>query len=203
MKKGLIILALVILAVSFISANNTSTTVQDNAKKAAESLNERTEDVLLREISIPPQIVKYIGPIFGIKGTMSWQELIVIVAVFAGFLAIILSIMDFLPFLNKGVSKFLGALVITCIVSITGALTEMSRFFFNIAGFFEAINEYSTIKIIIAIILFFILVFVISYVSKILKNKMKIKTAEFTGKNINSAIKNINTIDKINKISSG
>lgn len=206
MRTNLIFAALFLSLIILASAESTNTsplsTLNTSGTDIAKKINTGAEDVLLKEITLPSWLI-IPAKVLGIEEKITWQSLIITFAFWIGLFIIILSIMEIMPFLNQGVTKFFGALIITMLISVTGAVYQMSKFFFNVAGFFELANKYSTLKIIIAILIALVVVFIFSYASKILKRKTKIKTAELKGQQINNAIRNINAVNQINRIRLG
>ena len=72
---------------------------------------------------------------FGLKpeDKVDFSTLIILIAIWAGFLYLMTYLFSLMPFMNKGVPKFLGAIVVTCLVAISGGLLAMASFFLDIA----------------------------------------------------------------------
>ena len=203
--KILIVLILIFSTFFFVSAEdakNTSPISTQTGKEILGKVNNGTEDILQKEVILPSWLI-IPAKILGIDKVVTWQNLIITLTILAGLFMVIFSTMEILPFLNQGITKFLGALVITALISITGAIYQISNFLLNIAGFFEWTNNYSMLRIILAIIITLIIIFIFNYASKKLKIKIKIKTAELKGKKINETFEDLEAVDKIDKIRLG
>ncbi|MDP2946715.1 MAG: hypothetical protein Q8N88_01240 [Nanoarchaeota archaeon] len=200
MKRGIVILVLIFSFYFVLGQGNSS---PSDSSEIIKKFDNSTGDILSREVEIPAYIFMPIQLLLGIEKKISWQNFIIVLGIWFGFFILILSLMDIMPFLNKGILKFLGAIVITLLISITGAINEMANFFFNIAGFFKITERYVALKIFIAIIIALLCVVIFGYLIKILKNKNKIKTAELTGQKINDTVENLKAVDKLNKIRLG
>jgi hypothetical protein len=187
MKRGIITLALLILLFTpLILAEDTITEpAKEQLSALRGGLDIETENILERQITLPEILEGPLSIILGIEEDATWQQLIIVLGVFIGFFALVLSIAGFIPFFKEGWIRALASLVITSLVSITGALDSIAKFFFNIAGFFEWTASWGPLRMIIAIIIAVIIIIAFNKVSNILKHKMKIEKAEETAKNIN------------------
>ena len=206
MKKSfapLTLILLLILATTLVLAQDPDTQPNTDAADLAGSLDDQTEDLLKREVDIPKILEIPAKVLFGIEDGITWQHLIIVLGVWIGFFIVILNIMDLLPFMNKGFVKFAGALVITAITSITGALNIIATFFFDVAGFFDWVGSWGPLQIIIAVLIAGIVIFLVQWVTKKIGNRNKIEKAELSGKKIRDTVENSKAVDKLNKIRLG
>lgn len=201
MKRGFIALFLLVLLVSplILAAENTSNGTEDVSALRG-GIDDKTEDVLSKEIAIPNFLKTPFKIMFGIESPTSWQRLIVVFGVLIGFFIIMLDILDITPFFEGETIKILASAAITLLISVTGALDMAAKFFFDIAGFFDFANSWAPLKIIIAIILAVAMVFIVKTVIHQLKDKLKIEKAHMGGQKIHEAIKDTKASSKTKNI---
>ena len=183
MRRGLATLIILFLLISptIISAQEDTSTPKEQLSALRGGLNEETEDILERKLDFPKVLNTPLKVIFKIEEDGTWQELIIILTIFIGFFILILNITELLPFIDKGLIKVLTSLIITTLVSITGALSITARVFIDIAGFFEWTGSWKPLRIIIAILIISIIIFIVSWYIKKAKVKIKLKSAKRIG----------------------
>ena len=187
MKRGIITLALLILLTTplILAQDNIAEQAKEQLSALRGGLNNKTENILERQVTLPQILEVPLEIILGIEEDSTWQQLIIVLGIFIGFFIVIFSIADFMPFFKEGWIKVLASLIITSLVSITGALDTIAKFFFNVAGFFEWTTSWGPLRMIIAIGLAAFTIYLFNRVSDKLKHKIKIGKAEETSKNIN------------------
>jgi hypothetical protein len=197
MKKSMILLLLILVSTTLITAES------DTGPEFIKKFDSSTEDVLMREVNIPSILKIPLKIVFGIGEPVTWQLLIIQFAIFFGFLIIILSAMEFVPFFEKSISKFLAAFIVTILVSISGGFSEIYLFLFNIIMTIEFIKAHSTLSIIIFILIIVLLAGLFKYFSHKIKNQIKIEQAEITGRKFAQNIEELEELNKVNQIKNG
>ncbi|GEM_PF-2230936 len=183
MKKELTTLILLFLLIFplVIAEDNITKQTKEKLSALKGGLDNRTEDILEREVPLPPIFKVPLNLIFGIEDGSTWQQLIIVLGIWIGFFILILSITDFMPFINKGFIKILTSIIITILVSITGSLNIIAMFFFDVAGWFKWTASWGPLRTIVAILIAGLVIFAFNFVSHKIKKKIKIEKAEEMG----------------------
>jgi len=186
MKKELTILILLFLLIAPLTLAEDNIAKQTTGKlsEIGKGINNNTENILEKEVPIPQILKAPSNFVFGIKEGASWQELIITLGIWIGFFILILNILGFMPFLNEDYIKVLASIIITTLVSITGALNKMAIFFFDVAGFFKWTASWRPLQIIVAVLMAAIVILTINWLSHMIRNKMQIEKAEEIGEKI-------------------
>lgn len=190
MKKEITILILIIILFSTVV-----TSINTSKNNASEIELDKVKNKLNPEIyDLPPELETITKVIFNIKTSalVSISKFVVLLAFFLMLFYIIKDTLDLAPFLNKGWQKYAGSLIITLLISITGTINNMAKFFFSLRGDLEWIKDFGFFSIIIGIILAGIVLFCAHYVLAILKKKIgkeKEYLAEEGAKDLASLIK--------------
>lgn len=206
MKKRLIFVILVLIllqnifvyaddaninsAAKTVATTTTTTTNQfsGNLVDVGRGVDNATEDVLLKSVSIPSVIQTPIKIIFGITEGISWQQLIVLLGVWIMVFIFVISGVEFIPFINKKILKIILAIAITCLISLSGVMNSIVTFFLDIAGFLKITQEYSVLKVIVAVVIAVLLILITTGIMKKIKKKMIIDYAEVKGRQAGTGI---------------
>jgi len=152
------------------------------------SLNDRTEDLLEREVEIPGWLAVPVGLFLGAGGSIKIQYLIILISIWVMLLVVILSALDFIPLFGGRVGKFLASLAIMLLLSISGALKEVAIFFFDFWNMFSIFEEWSFWKIVLVIFLSLAIVAGALWLRKTIKKDVILTTADIKGKEAGAGI---------------
>lgn len=174
---------LIFILVSLVSINLVY--AQDSLKEqqALDIELKKTKSLLEQKIEVPENLKVIARIVFGLKSNeeVDMQTLMVMVAIWIGLFALIAAILEFTPFLNKGFSRWLGAVVMTCLVGVSGGIKISAIFLLSLADIFRLGEKYGIIKLVLAFIVIGIFVYgVILVLNKIL-SKAKLEEAEIRG----------------------
>ncbi len=186
MKKSLIITFLLVpifllLFVSFSSSidlpGNITTNNQINITNP-----------LTAQVTLPGILVTPLRILFGLKDNMTIQQIIILLAIWAILFIIILDATSLLPFESNGIWRFIMAIVVTSLMSLTGSFDYVARFFLGVGGSFSFTKAWQPFKIIIAAILAIILFTLLKVLMKTIRDKSQLEDAERAGQEANAAI---------------
>jgi hypothetical protein len=194
MKKSLTLFIFGIFMVSFALAADNSTSynssqIKEVANNMMGGLNEKTEDVLQKQIDLPEPI----SLILGLPAQTNWGNLILTISYLALFFIIVLSVMAIFPLINSQVLKIIFSLIITLIVSLSGGIAHITAFFW---GWISSISNSSTINIIFSILIALVIALAFFKVGKILQNGQKIGGAKKLGRQISQQKESLNVFAK-------
>ncbi|MBI2629528.1 hypothetical protein HYW76_00335 [Candidatus Pacearchaeota archaeon] len=160
MKKSIILFILIIFLSAFVYAEEQPGDAGKIAGKTAVSAVLGTNAFLERDIVVPENLQLVARVLFGLKENtdIAFSEFVVLCAVWIMLFIIIIKIMVFMPFLNKGIQKFAGALIITCLASIAGGLLALVALLLDLSSLFGIFNKYSVVTLVIGIILSIVIV---------------------------------------------
>jgi len=213
MKRGALIFSLIliclILASSVYAQEQPVNQTQNDSNKSVDIKNKANEvttkinNALEKEIIVPDSLQGFARVLFGLKpeDKVDFNTLIILLAIWAGFLYLMIYIFSLMPFMNKGFSRILGAIVVTCLVAIPGGLLAMASFFLDIGraiNFFERLwAPLKFLSVLFSIIIAAVIVFLFGYVVRVLKDKAEIEEAEVIGMKVGMGQRLIRTFLKI------
>jgi len=157
MKRGLVILAVAFfilfsLIIALISTNLIY--AQDNSLKQQQALDLelKTQRFLIQPVEIPDSLKVVVRIVFGLKAdeNLDTQTLMVMVAIWIGLFTIIAAVLEFLPFLNKGFSRWLGAVIVTCLIGVSGGIKTSAIFLLSLTS--GIIDFFVAIAIVVGIV---------------------------------------------------
>ncbi|MBU2562609.1 MAG: hypothetical protein KKF68_03040 [Nanoarchaeota archaeon] len=133
------------------------------------NIRDSTNDVFSKEIYIPENVEFFTRILFGLtsREPIEFQTLIILITLWLMFLLILHSMIELI---SPGSWKsWLGAIILTCLMSITGAVKSMAIFFLNLGSFFSILEQWSPLKIGFGIITIIILFFLLNLILGIIK----------------------------------
>lgn len=191
MRRGITTLILLILLATplILAEDNITDQAQEGLSTLRGGLDLKTENVLEKEISIPKAIQIPSKLIFGIETGITWQQLIIVLGIWIGAFIVILNIAGLMPFFGEGTLKVAASIIITALVSITGALNVAATFFFDIAGFFKWTGSWGPLRMIIAILIAAAIIFAINWYVHKMKTKGRLRAAKRISRDVQTVAK--------------
>jgi hypothetical protein len=195
MKRGIILLVLLLLLTSplILAIEDDSTSIKEGTGEIKEQLtalqgglDDKTENILEKEITISDELQIPMRIIFGIQdeNTIIIERIIVLLSIWIIFFIIVKEILKLNPFLNKGWLNILGGFIVTIIIAMTGMIDKAAKFYFSLGTNTEWLNSLGPFKIIIAIIIVVVILFIGHIALKYSKIKLKLEKAEVVKKDI-------------------
>jgi hypothetical protein len=209
MKKLVIILIAILLITPLIlSAENE--TLSDKASDIKDKVSstklgdigttakEKAEGVLDKKLDIPSEIGIPARIIFGIPENIKLQHLIILLSIW--FMLFILLITSLHIIFKKTWMRFLSALIIMVLLSITQAIAKITTSLYNFLNLIELFQEKSFLTLLASITLLLIIFFIgRKLIGKIKRNSALLK-AEIEGKKVGAGLKVIKQKYKAEKI---
>jgi len=184
-KRVLAVLILVtLLSVSLIYAQNEpDPNVSEGIEgiESIEGIRGKTMQFLEQDIKVPENLQIFARIIFGIKGEIPLQVFMVLLAVWTMLLLVIMSILKIIPLFGDSGKSWAIAVVITCLIAITGTVRSIAVFFFNIGNVFGFLEKWSILKIVLALIVSAGIFYGASILIKIINKKVMLDRAESAG----------------------
>ena len=133
-----ILLILLIISTPLILAQNTtqnSSETSELEKKEIKNPFEKSNELLIKESELAQK--EFIKTIFNIKPDekITQEKIIVMICIFIAFLIILKNILIIVPFF-EGKKSWLGAIIITFLASLGGAINIFTDFLFNLFNIF-------------------------------------------------------------------
>ncbi|MCH7850873.1 MAG: hypothetical protein IH845_04495 [Nanoarchaeota archaeon] len=203
MKKIISIFCLLILFSSvLVFAENHEEKSPEELKEAIKN-NLEKRDILKEKANLPAPLQITSKYLLRTNEDAIWQDIFINLGLFLAFFILMLSVLELFPIMNEGFQKILGSLIITSLVSITGGLSKSAELLLSIAGFFEVVNKYPALKIVITFILAALVIFIFNIVAKWVIRTRKLTKAKVTGDYIREGSKMGELLSKMrNKLSS-
>lgn len=194
MKKTLTIF-LLLLTLSSLTALEEATSTTDTQTSTSDSklsalkggLNDKTEDILEREIIIPSILQIPFRIILGIDAEIpiTIERLVVLLATWIMFFTIIQGILRILPLFNGGNQVVLGSLIITILIAITGSMDKIVIYYFELGDSIEWISYLGPFQLIPAILISIILMAVGYFITHKMEKDYLLEKAKYAGQNAN------------------
>ncbi|MFA5992417.1 MAG: hypothetical protein WC796_01780 [Candidatus Pacearchaeota archaeon] len=159
MKKGLFTLLLVGIFILLIPLSIAQLTETINNLNINEPLNFNVDKFFkLGESFTTPDSLKFPTQIlFGIKGEITLQLLIILSVLWAFFLILIFKILDFIPFFEKKIFRLIATIIITSLIGLSGAIREVSTLFLDFVNVFHIMEQNKFISLLVALALAIVL----------------------------------------------
>jgi len=172
MKKSVVIILLFILLVSLIYAQdeiNPTDELKKNTEVSANDINNKMDVALHKEIAIPSTLQDTTKLLFGIQ-KITFETLIIILAILFMLLIVIYSIVSLIPIFQKFIS-FLISIIITCLISITGFINKALLFSLSIGKDISLLTKFSFLRILLILLFSLIIIVIALSVSNLLRKK--------------------------------
>ncbi|PIN90316.1 hypothetical protein COU60_01850 [Candidatus Pacearchaeota archaeon CG10_big_fil_rev_8_21_14_0_10_34_76] len=183
LKKVSIFIISIILLTSFAFAQTDSTSSETDS----EDIKSKTDNFVDKQIEFPQPLQILMEIILGVKGTISLSGLIIFIVSWILLLIFIASILEFTPFLKGGI-KWLVAVLIMILFSISGGTNFIAKLFLGLTDLFNFLEGWSVGAMAFSIILLVIIFFILSKALKFLRNYRDGIEAEEEGRKIGTSM---------------
>jgi len=186
MKKSLFIILGVLFFSSLVIAVENA---QDNSTTADLS----TDTVFLtKEVALPADLQVPLKVILGItEETVLWKEFILALGIWIVILLVISGIINLTPFHHSDAMDYLLALVVTLIISLTGSIALIAKywasipqFIFNLVGLGDWVKNHEVLSIIFAVILCILFLGIAKVIFQKIKDASRIEKAKYHGEEV-------------------
>ena len=172
MKKEIIIGLLLILCIGFIWAAETASQEANANINIGKDFQSYSNNLLSKQITIPDYLQGPTKVIFGLEdNSIDLQNFIVLFSIWFFLIFLIQAILEIVPFFGEGFKSWLGAIIITLLISITGSITKVANWLFGFGGTISLMKEWGLLKIIFTVILLVILAFGLKKLLHIMKHE--------------------------------
>jgi len=176
MKKIFILLILICLLIPYISAQNTTIDTLN-----ASQINFDFD----KSIKVPDNLQIPAKIIFGITGEIEFQLFVILIALWISILLLITQILKFVPIIKQGFISWITAVVITCLVALSGGLHQAVLFFFSLGNLFGLLEKWPALGISSAIVIIILIAYGTGILLKILRKRVELDQAESKGRDVN------------------
>jgi hypothetical protein len=177
MKKRLFyaLFLVIILSANFvlsIEGINTSTNVSSGINNALDS-----------NVQIPQGLQTFARVFFGITNNnpIDLSDFIVLIALWLGFLWVIHVAMEFVPFVKGNAIKWLIAVIVVLIISVTGAIREITLWYYEVIGDIEFLAKYPVVKLLASIVFVYLVFYGFGKLIGIARNQVEADEAKQAG----------------------
>jgi len=171
MKKGIIICLLFVLLIGFVYAEEAASQEVNTNVNAEKDFQSYSNNLLSKQITIPDYLQNPTRIIFGLENSdIDLQNFIVLLSIWIFLVFLIQAILEIIPFLGEGFKSWLGAIIITLLISISGMIRNAANWLFGFGGAISLMKEWGVLKIIFTILLLIIIVFGLKKILHILKH---------------------------------
>lgn len=192
MKRGLyfITLFLMLFFVFNVIAQENIPTTSYKYDFTTKTFTNSSQTFLEKEITIPSYLELPARIIFGLKpeDNFNFSIFIVLIAFWLFLLLILHSVMELIPFFGPGAKSWIGAIIVNCLIALSGGIKDSTLFFFDLGNTFTIMREQSILTLIFIVFLLMIIWLLLSKVIKVLKNKMGTEEAKVIGFKIGAGV---------------
>ena len=148
-------------------------TPQEELKNAANDIQTSSNSALEKEIKIPEGFASLARLLFGLeaKDTLDVQMLIILLGLWLFFVFILRAVLEFTPFF-EGWKSWVGAIIITMLIAITGAIKSTAIFFLNLGNIFNILERWSPLKLGFSIIILVAIFYALNIIMGIIKETL-------------------------------
>lgn len=179
-----------LLFIVFLSVSILLVSAQNNEPESSadipNNLGINTDNVLNKEIIIPDNLAFFMKVVFGLSTTdkVDLQTFVVLIVLWIVLFLIIHSILEIVPFFGSGLKSWFGALVITVLIAITGAIRQIALFFFGAGNIFGFLAGSGILRFISVLIILVVAFYVLFKLIKVLKHKLDLEEMVSAGYDI-------------------
>ncbi len=138
---------------------------QNGLESVSTSFSDQSNTVLEKSVALPANFA-FIGSLLGMKGDVDLRRLVVLLCLWVLVFLIIRQALVFAPFFGEGALSWVGGVVITMLVALSGGLIAAADFFYELGGLFGVIRNQTVFQLLLTIV---VLLFFFTLFSKILK----------------------------------
>ena len=195
MKKSSAFILLALMLSSFIlvageEPSTDSNSTNSSLGKFEKSLNDRTENVLTREMPVPRILRAPTKLIFGVDETITWQRLIVVLILFSFAFMFVFGILELTAFQTTWVKSTIS-IVIMVVALVSGVVDKIASF---------AQGTVSNVFLFVAVFVMILIYVVERSVINEIKKQKKLAKAHTLGNKAGSMMKGLSeTADTITK----
>ena len=200
MKKSIIALMVFLILIQTLVLARAQNASSENTKVSGNfsGFQEKTNEVLSKEIIFPQENI--VRLLFNIKQeeSLTLEKIILLLCIFLGLLILIQSALIITPFF-EGKKSWIGAVIITLIVGIAGAINTFATFLFNFSHVFKVLETWSPIRIALTILVIFAFFYGVKKLTGILRGGIEKERAEQEGTTAGIQVKKLKAMYDIEK----
>ncbi len=179
---------LILLTLTIVVAENETTIIAEtqnitgNISDIKSNIREDSNVFLEKNISFPQDGI--VRLLFGIESSepLNFSKMIVIVCLFLGLIIFLQDILEFIPFFGgAGAKSWIGSIIISLLIAISGVLNELVHTLFWFANIFNILERWRPLAVVFAILVVFAFFYCIEKLTKVLKRNMEVDKAENLG----------------------
>ena len=163
MKKRLIFLGLIIglFLVSFVAAAEQTGEAQAAGTAQVTSFREASNKILSQDVTIPENLQTPARMVFGLNigEQIDFQIFVILFALLVILLLVVHEILEIIPIFGSRVKSWIGAIIVTLLASVTGAVKQTALFFFDIGGYVQFLKDWGILRFLVVLIFLIILVY--------------------------------------------
>jgi hypothetical protein len=146
--------------------------VKKDLKGATETVRTSTNELVEKEIEVPESLKVPARIIFGLKpgDKLDISILITMICLWIFLVLLLSKTLELTPFFENGKS-WLGAILITGIIGVSGSIKSVTVLWLDLGNIFGVLEKWGAFKLGFVIIFLFSIFFGLNYVLKILKDK--------------------------------
>ncbi len=155
--------------------------VEKTSEKVSSELDSKTQEFLQQNIEIPPALKNFVVGFFKPDKEINFSEMIIMFALFIFIFILFTSLFEFMPFMNQGFQKWVGAFIVTCLAAVSGGIYFGAQFLFSLGNIFDVLNRWGPAKVIFILVILGFIFFALKYLLRILKESSSIANAQSEG----------------------
>jgi hypothetical protein len=178
--------------------------VKKDLKGATETVRTSTNEIVEKEIEVPESLKVPARIIFGLKpgDKLDISILITMICLWIFLVLLLSKTLELTPFFENGKS-WLGAILITGIIGVSGSIKSVTVLWLDLGNIFGVLEKWGAFKLGFVIIFLFSIFFGLNYVLKILKDKKIIEESMGKGTEAGLGMAQLSAMQKTQRDFSG
>ena len=169
----------ILILINFVYAQ-----IQEDIKKEAKNISEdikKKSAELLETEKANQEIQKFAEFFFKVDKQITFSEFVIMAVLFFFVFLLLANVFPFMPFLNSGLGRWLGSLIVACLVAISGGIYYGAFWLFGLLASFSFLDKLGSAKTFVILVFIVIIAGILIYVLKLFKGKFEKEQAEIEG----------------------
>ncbi len=169
MKRGVILILFVFVILFSVNVINVRAQEADDSnfgamKELDIQLQKQNMSLLEKDIEVPEDLQLVARVVFGLKTNeeITLSEFVVMVVIWFLIFSVVTNLLRGIYFMSEGVTRWLGGVVITCLIAVSGVVKSASVIIFNFFDMFTFFAKLGFLKLIFALIIVGAIIYIVN-----------------------------------------
>jgi len=147
----------------------------------SENLKDFSNDLLSKQIIIPDNLQSISRLVFGVTENLTLQDFIILTVLWIFLVLILQAILTIVPMFGDDWKSWIGAVIITLLISITGTLKQIKDVWFSFEWLTKLLHDWGLFNLILIILMLIVFAFGARKLIHMMKHKAAVEGNEIAG----------------------